>query len=60
MKFNSAQAAETAFYDAFQRADLEAMMLIWHLHEAVCIHPFGQRIEGRGAVRRSWPGRTFC
>jgi ketosteroid isomerase-like protein len=59
MKFNSAQAAETAFYDAFQRADLEAMMLIWHQHEALCIHPFGQRIEGRDAVRRSWRD-IFC
>ena len=54
VKFNSAQVAETAFYDAFQSADLEAMMRVWHPNEAVCIHPFGRCIEGYEAVRWSW------
>ena len=58
MTFSSAHVAETAFYDAFQSADLEAMMRVWHLDEAVCIHPFGRRIEGHDAVRRSW-GEIF-
>ena len=44
MEFGSAQEAETAFYAAFQMSDLEGMMLIWDDHEAVCIHPFGERI----------------
>ena len=58
MTFSSAHVAETAFYDAFQSADLEAMMRVWHPDEAVCIHPFGRRIEGHDAVRRSW-GEIF-
>ena len=37
MEFGSAQEAETAFYAAFQMSDLEAMMLIWDDHKAVCI-----------------------
>ena len=54
MEFGSAQEAETAFYAAFQMSDLERMMLIWDDHEAVCIHPFGERIEGKLAITQSW------
>lgn len=49
------QAAEAAFYDAFQRADLEAMMAVWAEDDAiVCVHPMGPRLQGRAAVHRSW------
>ena len=54
MEFESAQEVETAFYAAFQMSDLEAMMLVWDAHEAVCIHPFGERIEGKSAIGQSW------
>ena len=54
MEYGSAQEAEAAFYAAFQMSDLEAMMLIWDDYEAVCIHPFGDRIEGKSAIMHSW------
>jgi uncharacterized protein (TIGR02246 family) len=47
--------AETAFYDAFERADLAAMMAVWAAtDEIVCIHPQGPRLTGFEAVRESW------
>ena len=54
MEFGSAQQVETAFYAAFQKSDLEAMTLTWDDYEAVCIHPFGERIEGKSAITQSW------
>jgi len=54
MEFESAQEVEAAFYAAFQMSDLEAMTLIWDDHKAVCIHPFGERIEGKSAIMQSW------
>ena len=54
MQFGSAQEAEAAFYAAFQISDIEGMTLIWDDHEAVCIHPFGERIEGKSAITQSW------
>jgi ketosteroid isomerase-like protein len=47
--------AEKAFYEAFQQADLDAMMDVWADEDAVvCIHPMGPRLDGREAVARSW------
>ena len=54
MQFGSAQEAEAAFYAAFQISDIEGMTLIWDDHEAVCIHPFGDRIEGKLAIMQTW------
>ena len=54
MEFGSAQEVEAAFYAAFRTSDLEAMMFIWDDDEAVCIHPFGERIEGKSAITQSW------
>lgn len=49
------QEAEAAFYQAFQRSDLEAMMQVWAEDDAiVCVHPLGPRIQGRAAVEESW------
>lgn len=49
------QAAEAAFYRAFQRADLDAMMAVWADDESiVCVHPSGPRLQGRSAVYESW------
>lgn len=53
--YASPAAAEAAFYDAFERADLEGMMRVWAPEEDVeCIHSHGPRLRGREAVRRSW------
>ena len=54
MEFGSAQQVETAFYAAFQMSDLEAMTSIWADDKAICIHPFGDRIEGKSAISQSW------
>src|SRR6185369_12018763 len=46
--FPTAQDAENAFYEALERADLEAMMAIWSEdEEIVCVHPAGQRLAGQ-------------
>ena len=53
--FATPQDAETAFYEAFESADLEAMMAVWAGEdEIVCVHPQGQRLQGYAAVRESW------
>jgi uncharacterized protein (TIGR02246 family) len=47
--------AETAFYEAFERADLAGMMSVWaEDDDIVCIHPQGPRLLGFEAVRESW------
>jgi uncharacterized protein (TIGR02246 family) len=47
--------AESAFYDAFERADLAGMMAVWaEDDDIVCIHPQGPRLVGFEAVRESW------
>jgi uncharacterized protein (TIGR02246 family) len=53
--FPTPDDAETAFYDAFERADLAAMMAVWaESEDIVCIHPTGPRLQGFEAVRDSW------
>lgn len=53
--FSSAIEAETAFYEALARSDLEAMMAVWSEdEEVVCIHPDGGRLVGLANVRESW------
>ncbi len=53
--FATADAVEEAFYDAMQRADLEAMMALWADDEDVtCIHPSSGRLLGLDAIRKSW------
>ena len=49
------QDAETAFYDAFTRSDLEGMMAVWADDDDIyCVHPHGMRIAGVADVRESW------
>jgi ketosteroid isomerase-like protein len=51
----SAAEVEAAFYDALNRADLEALMALWaDDEEIVCVHPGGPRLIGHGAIRASW------
>ncbi len=53
--FPTAQDAEAAFYEALERADLEAMMAVWaEDEEIVCVHPGGARLTGTEQVRESW------
>lgn len=53
--FTTPQEAEAAFYDALERADLDAMMAVWaEDEEIVCIHPGGPRLAGYAAVREAW------
>lgn len=55
LRFLSPQDAENAFYEALEKADLEAMMAVWaEDEEIVCIHPQGARLTGYDAVRESW------
>ena len=53
--FPTAQDAENAFYEALERADLEAMMSVWAEDEEIlCVHPTGARLTGQDQVRESW------
>ena len=51
----SASEVEAAFYDALNRADVEALMALWaDDDEIACIHPGGPRLVGHRAIRESW------
>ncbi len=49
------QAANRAFYDAFEARDLDAMSAVWeHSDRVVCTHPGWRTLRGWGAVSGSW------
>jgi ketosteroid isomerase-like protein len=51
----SAAEVETAFYDALNRADVEALMLLWADDDDICcIHPGGPRLHGHAAIQASF------
>lgn len=53
--FASPEDAESAFYEALQRGDVEGVMSIWSEDEdTVCIHPTGVQLLGIGLIRDSW------
>ena len=53
--YANSQEAEAAFYDAFAKSDLEAMMSVWADEDEVyCVHPGAPRISGVANVRESW------
>ncbi len=53
--FATASDCEAAFYDAFERADLNLMMTVWADEPSiVCIHPHGPRLAGTSAIRTSF------
>jgi ketosteroid isomerase-like protein len=55
MLFATPQDAETAFYEAFMKHDLEAMMAVWSDDDEIyCVHPRGPRVTGVAQVRESW------
>jgi len=53
--FPTPQDAEAAFYDAFAKCDLDAMMAVWADEDEIyCVHPNGARVSGMAQVRESW------
>lgn len=66
--FDTPEAVEQAFYEAFARADLDAMTQVWSRSgNAECVHPMSDRLRGHEAILRSWseifgqaPGMRFA
>lgn len=53
--FTTPQDAEAAFYEAFEKGDLDAMMGVWaDDDDIVCVHPGGPRLAGTEQVREAW------
>ena len=53
--FPAPSDCEAAFYDAFERADLNAMMAVWADEPTiVCIHPQGPRLAGLSSISNSF------
>jgi ketosteroid isomerase-like protein len=49
------QAANRAFYDAFEARDMDAMSDVWeHSDRVVCTHPGWRTLHGWGEVSASW------
>ena len=49
------EAANTAFYTAFETADLDGMRDLWlEDGEALCVHPGALPVRGTPAIHRSW------
>ncbi len=54
-RFNTPQEAEAAFYAAFIKRDVNAMMAVWAEDDSIiCIHPIGTILKGREAIRDAW------
>jgi ketosteroid isomerase-like protein len=50
-----AEAANAAFYSAFESADLDAMQDLWlEDPDTLCVHPGALPVRGTGAINRSW------
>ncbi len=53
--FTTPQEVEAAFYEAFEKGDLDAMMSVWaDDDDIVCVHPGGQRLAGTEQIREAW------
>jgi ketosteroid isomerase-like protein len=49
------EEANTAFYEAFESADLDAMQDLWLDDPAsLCVHPGAMPVRGTSAISRSW------
>jgi ketosteroid isomerase-like protein len=55
MPYPTPEAAESAFYDAFEARSLDAMMAVWADADSIaCIHPLAAPLNGRAAVAAGW------
>lgn len=53
--FSTPESAESAFYRAFESADVAAMMAVWDAGDDIlCTHPMGAALVGRNEVEQSW------
>jgi ketosteroid isomerase-like protein len=53
--FPTPEAAEAAFYAAFEARSLDAMMATWAGDDRIaCIHPLAAPLNGRAAVAAGW------
>jgi len=49
------EAVNTAFYEAFETADLDTMQDLWlDDPETLCVHPGALPVRGTGPINRSW------
>jgi ketosteroid isomerase-like protein len=49
------ESVNTAFYEAFESADLDAMYALWlDDAETLCVHPGALPVRGTAAINRSW------
>ena len=52
---DAVRAANRAFYEAFERRDLDAMSVVWdHGENVVCTHPGWASLRGWAKVASSW------
>jgi ketosteroid isomerase-like protein len=55
MSLSTPEAAEAAFYAAFESRSLDAMMAVWARDDSVaCIHPLTAPLTGHAAVMAGW------
>lgn len=53
--FLTPEEAQTAFYQAFEKNDLAAMMLTWdESDDILCVHPMAPALHGHEAVTHGW------
>ncbi len=54
-KFLSPEAAEKAFYSAFESRNLDAMMHVWSDKNVLsCLHPDEEHLRSKNSIRNSW------
>jgi ketosteroid isomerase-like protein len=54
---NKAESANTSFYEAFNKRDIEAMKKVWGKDaNATCIHPGWPPLKGFKPILDSWEG----
>ena len=55
MRFSTPEAAESAFYAAFEARSLDTMMEVWaNADSIICIHPLSAPLNGHVAVAAGW------
>ena len=55
MPYPTPEAAESAFYAAFEARTLDAMMAVWADDDGIaCVHPLTAPLNGRVAVAAGW------